>query len=382
VITASALPRLLNCPASAALPRAETVSVWADVGHEEHAELAAMTLAGDLPPRLAEFSPPLPRVEVKIAFDVATGTARILGDGVDDRKYGDLAPFEIAGSIDVLGVEDDAVVVLDWKTGQRDVEPAAINGQLRFYGLAAARALGLDRAILRIVYTQRGTCDEAEMDTLDLAGFAADLESLHGRVTMLRAQAARGGALDTREGSWCRHCASKPYCPSKSALLVQIGRGDIAPASLSPEVARSACERVLAAEQLVDDAKKRLNAYVTEHGPIDLGDGKMYGRYVRPGNERVRGDIALRAIREVCGELVEPFEAEAIETTTSKAAIKRAAKAVGDPSLERAVMGRIKALGGVSPAPDTMPIGEYPADKYDAAPIDYDAINDALKEAS
>lgn len=376
MITASALPRLLNCPASAVLPRAENASEWADAGHEEHADLATQTLDGTLPEVLARFVPLHPRVEVAVAFDVATGAARLIGENIG-RNYGDLAPFEIAGSIDVLGLDGDAVVVLDWKTGHRDVEPAATNAQLHFYALAACRALGKDRAILRIVYIQRGTCDEAEVDALELADFAARLAGLHAAVARLRTATV----LDTREGSWCRHCPSKPHCPSKKALLVQIATGEVSP-PLTRENARTAALRVLAAEQLVEDAKKRLNQYVTENGPLDLGDGRMYGRYVRPGNERIDGQAALRAIREVCGEIVGEFESQAIEVKVTKAGIQRAAKSVGEPQLEKAVLGRIRALGGIDKAPDTMPIGEYTAEKYDAAPLDFDAIDRALKEAS
>lgn len=382
MITASALPRLLNCSASAALPRAENANVWADAGHDEHAELATQALAGELPDRLARFVPPSPRVEVKLAYDVSTGVARVIGEGNDDRRYGDIAPFEIAGSCDLLGVEGDAVVVLDWKTGMRDVEPAATNGQLRFYGLAAARALGKERAILRIVYTQTGRCDEAEMDVFDMAAFATELRTLHGRVAHLRTLPRE--QLETREGSWCRHCASKSQCPSKNALLVQIASGglaEIGDSTMTPERARNACEQVLRIESLVADAKARLNAYVTTTGPIDLGDGRAYGRYIRAGNERIDGHVALRVIREVCGELVDPFEGEAVEVKVTKAGIKRAAKAVGAPQLEKAVLGRVRALGGIANAPDTMPVGEFRPEKNEAAPLDLDEINAALESA-
>lgn len=386
MITASSLPRLMNCPSSAALPKAETANRWADLGNEEHADLAEQVVSGTLPPYLAALMPPNPRVEVALAFDVSTGVGRIIGDNLG-RSYGDLAPFEICGSADVLGIDGDAVVVIDFKTGARDVEPAATNAQLKFYALAACRALQRDRAVIRIIYTQTRRCDEAEMDALDLAAFAADVERLHVVVAERKAKAARGETLDTREGSWCRHCSSAAYCGSKNALLVQVASNGLAvvgDAALTPDRARAACEQVLRVEQLVQDARKRLEAYVTANGPIDLGDGKRYGRYVRPGNERVRGDIAMRAIREVCGELVEPFAAEAIEVKTSKAAIKRAAKAVGEPQLEKAVMGRVRALGGIDKAPDSMPIGEFTADKYEAAPLDdgdVDAINAALESA-
>lgn len=170
MITASSLARLRACPSSAALQRAETYNEWADLGHDAHEELADLA---NLEPRLAQYVPPGARVEVKFAYDVATGAARIIGEG-GGRNYGVIGPTEIAGSCDVLGVEFGRVVIVDWKTGFADVEPARSNAQLWFYALAACRALGLHAAVVRIVYTQSGRCDEYEIDCGEHASAFAD----------------------------------------------------------------------------------------------------------------------------------------------------------------------------------------------------------------
>jgi CRISPR/Cas system-associated exonuclease Cas4 (RecB family) len=390
VNTASALPRLLACPSSAALPKAETASEWADSGQRDHADLARQTLTNDLPTALERFVPPRPRVEVKLAYDVATRVGRIIGEG-EGRDYGTPGPFEIVGSCDVIGIDGDRVVVVDWKTGFRDVEPAATNAQLWFYALAACRALGLDAAVVRIVYTQTGRCDEYEIDALELAEFAGKLEALHGEIAKRQRLYADGKPLDTREGSWCRYCASKHACPSKTAMLAKfadVKQGELVTlgvAVLTPERARAGYEQLVMVEQLVDAARKNLQRYVDDNGPIDLGGGKAYGRYTRPGNRKLDGNKAVEAIAAVVGESAQEFIAMAVERKTSKSAIEAAAKALGcKRGTAPAVIRKLDELGGVTQSDDTYPYGEFSRDKNEPAPLelDLDAVNAALKEAS
>lgn len=385
MITASSLSRRLNCPGSSVLPRAENSNIWASAGREEHAELADQLLAGTLPEWIARIMPPNPRSEVALAFDVATRVGRIIGENLD-RSYGDVAPFEIVGSADVMGVDGDTVVVIDFKTGHNDVESAATNPQLAFYCLAAARALGKSKAIARIVYTRTCRVDEAMLDALDLAAFGDRLEQLHIRTAALQEAKNRGETISTHEGSWCRYCPSTPYCGAKNALLVQVaekGLAVIGDTTLTPERARAGYEEIVRVEQLVKDARKRLETYVDENGPIDLGGGRMFGRYVRQGNERLSGDVAVKAIAEVVGESAEEFCSVAIERKTTKAAIERAAKQVGSKrGTAAAVIRKIRELGGATHAADTMPIGEFALERGEEPPrLDRDEIDRLLKDA-
>ena len=386
MITGSALPRLLNCPASEVLPKAQNTSEFAAAGQDEHEDLARQTIAGDLPGHLARWVPAAPRVEVKLRYNAATREATILGDGAD-RNYGAPSPFDVFMSLDVIGVEGDAVIVLDWKTGAQAVESAKTNGQLWGGALAVSRALGKSRAIVRIVYTnQGGRCDEHELDALDLADFAGRLERLHVTVTRLQERYRNGEVLDTHEGSWCRYCPAIVSCPAKRALIVQMaekGLAVVGDSALTPERARRGYDEIVRVEQLVRDARKRLEMYVEENGPIDLGGGKMYGRYVRNGNERLSGDVAVKAIAQVVGESADEFAAVAIERRTTKAAIERAAKQVtaGRRGVAVAVIKKIRELGGATHAPDSMPIGEYVRGEDEPAPasLDYGEIDRMLK---
>jgi CRISPR/Cas system-associated exonuclease Cas4 (RecB family) len=381
VTTASALPRLFNCPSSAVLPRAENASEWASAGNDDHEQLMRDLLAGDLPPWIAAIVPPNSKPEVALAFDVATKQGRIVGENLG-RAYGTIGVFEIVGSCDVLGIEAGRAVVIDYKTGHNPVEPAATNGQLWFYALAAARALGLSSAVVRIVYTQSRRIDEYEIDALELADFASRLERLHVNVAALQERHKKGEILETREGTWCRYCASKPYCPSKNALLVQVAEHGLA---VVGDTAITPARAATAYEQIVREARKRLETYVDEQGPIDLGGGRMFGRYVRNGNERLSGDVAVTAIAEVIGESAREFEAVAIERKTTKAAIERAAKAVGAKrGTAAAVVKKIRELGGATHGADSMPIGEYTRGKDEPSELpalDVAAVNAALATA-
>lgn len=387
MITASSLARRLNCPGSSVLPRAENASPWAEAGHDEHIELADQLLAGTLPDWIARAIPAGSRSEVALAFDVSTRVGRIIGENIG-RAYSGVGPFEIVGSCDTVGIEGDAVVVTDFKTGFNDVEPAATNPQLAFYCLAAARALGKNAAIARIIYTKSHRVDEATFDTFDLAAFADRLERLHLTTAAEIAARSRGEVTPTREGSWCRHCASVPYCGAKNALLVQVaehGLAVIGDAQMTPARAATAYEQIIRVESLVKEARKRLETYVDEQGPIDLGSGRMFGRYVREGNERLSGDVAVKAIVEVIGESAEEFASVAIERKTTKAAIERAAKSLACPrGTAGRVIKRIRELGGATNAADSMPIGEYTRGRDEPAErpaIDVAAVNAALESA-
>jgi hypothetical protein len=386
MMTGSALPRLLNCLASAVLEKAETFSEYAELGGDEHEELAHMTLTGTHPPKRAAYVPLDPRVEVKLAYDCATRQARFLGEAAD-RNYGEPGPFEIFLSADVLGLDEEGrVVVLDWKTGHADVEPAATNGQLWGLALAACRALGKSSAVVRIVYTaQNDRLDEYEIDALELADFAERLGRLHVGVAALQAAKQRGEVLPTREGAWCKYCASKHVCPSKVALIGQLGGLQIIGEGVTHATAAVAYEQIVRVEQLVKDARQRLNTFVDEQGPIDLGNGRMFGRYVRSGNESLDGNVAVQAIAELIGESAREFEAIAVERKTSKAAIDRAAKALTcKRGTAPAVIRRIRELGGSRHGNDTMPIGEYVVDRDEPAQlpaVDAEAVNRLLEGA-
>lgn len=388
ITSASSISRRRNCIGSSVLPRAENHSEWAEDGHDEHGELDRQTATGELPPELARWLPPSPRTEVKLAWDVFSDVGRILGYGAG-RNYDGAQSTEIVGSCDVIGVDGDTVIILDWKTGFADVEPAATNSQLWFYALAAARALGCSSAIVRIVYTKRGGfCDQHEIGPLELAEFASELRDLNVRIEAAKRDHRDGKPVNTYEGSWCKHCSSKAHCPSKNALLVQLsskGLAIIGDSALTPDRAADAYREFVRIEQLVKDARARLESYVTENGPIDLGNGKLFGRFVREGKRKLDGATAVAVIRQLGGENARELEAAAIEVSVTQAGLKRAIEKIegskGAAKRVDQIVKRIDELGGVKRGTE-YPLGEFPAGKYEVAePVDVTEVDRLLKEA-
>jgi hypothetical protein len=130
------------------------------------------------------------RHEVAFAID-STGKVRELGEGID-REYGELAPDEIAGTIDVFG-EGRAI---DFKTGRKYVD-AESSFQMAF----ASAATGATKKELHYI-DERGktTVDEADSDPAEALATVAEV-----------ARQMRDGETLANPGD---HCA-RFYCPAR-----------------------------------------------------------------------------------------------------------------------------------------------------------------------
>lgn len=396
--TASGLGRIAACPGSVALAKAHLSSQYADEGNVRHADAESAALDGrldDLPPRVRALIEPDAQLlpEVAVAYNWRTGKARMLGRGIT-RDYPVDPDSEIPGTIDLLVINPSGrLVVVDYK-GHEDVGEPDQNVQVMLYGLAVARIYGANEVTLAVSYIGAGTEDArtpvVTVDCFDLAAYATKVTRI-----IEAANAEIGKAIpDVRESRHCKWCPSKPYCGAKNALLVQVASGGLAvigDTAMTVDRAREAYREIERIEQLVKDARKRLEVYVDDNGPIDLGEGRFFGRYRRPGNEKLDGDIAIDAIRSVLpDDQADTFEATAIEYSTSKAAIERAAKEACGPGakrgaatkLARQVVEKVRELGGVTAA-DTFPLGEYTGESRGVAkdPVDIEAVDRALKAA-
>lgn len=379
MITMSGLQRALSCDGSLVLPRARNANPWADDGQDQHDDLSDF---GNLPPAIAALLPPNARAEVKVAYDVESGRGRIIGEG-SGRSYGTLGPFEIAGSIDVLGVDADTVYVVDWK-GWQAVAPASRNAQIWGYALAAARALGRDRAVVMIAHVRDMRLlrapDRHEIEAMDLGEFANGLRTLLVRQAALIKLRKAGEQVTTTEGTWCKHCESKHVCPSKNALLLQVAQRGLmvlGEQTMTMDRAADSIRQLEQLDQLVKDARARATQFVDEHGPIDMGDGSWWGRHREQGNERLDPRTTVRAIADVVGESAKEFASVAVELRVSKAALTRASKEIGaPPKLATAVIKRVRELGGATHDKEKLPVGRF-ADRTNAAPPPREELSDA-----
>lgn len=355
LMTGSGVERHALCPASAVLPRVETISDDAERGKAIHAFLEAVNRDGRekalaavpddlraacealdtsrLPTDPARFA-----AEVAFAYDTVSGKARELGRGIG-RRY-DVAPTEIAGTADVIALlDDDGVYVSDFKSGWSRRTAAKDSLQLRFYALAAARAYGRTRAVVQVirVFEDGETwTDEATLDAFDLDAFALDLGALASQIEGDRKLYAEGVEPQQVEGSHCRWCPAFARCPAKAALLA-------GPPSLeiTPEGAAAAYAKLRLYKEAVERAESILKDYARQH-PIPLPDGQVYGvRY--DATRSIDGKVAASTLRDLLG----PAAEAAIMMEVTQASIKRALKAAnGAPPLD-AILAEIEKRGGL-----------------------------------
>jgi hypothetical protein len=362
-ITASQLDRIIACPGSAALSQINTTSEYAQQGTDRHAEQEEAINSGDIPEDIAALlgdAAASAQAEVALAYDVATGKGRVIGAGLN-RAYGELAPFEIAGSADVIACTEGGVIVIDRKL-YSEVTPAAQNSQLAFLALAACRALGKSDATVILIY-ESGRVDRATLDEIDLDVFASKLRSLHERVAVQRAKVARGEVPDVSQGKHCKHCSSMPVCPASTALIQRLVNGGEANdlelmVPLTPDTARIAYGRLHQAKNLLKRIEAALYAYGAER-PFPIGDGKMFGRYTKPGNEDLDGRIVRDVVREQLGEAAidEVISYEATKTRLKEAIKARAPKGKA-AAMERDLLAEVRKRGGAKREPSDA-VGEF-----------------------
>lgn len=369
--TASYLPRVVACPASFVLPQErEEKGRPAAQGTAIHAYLAAVGTKGreaalaDVPEEFRDVCDAIPlerlplnlAAEVTLAIDLETGAARELGRDLN-RDYSAALPTEIVGTVDALGMNDDEVLIIDWKSGRGHVDPAARNWQLLALAVAAARVYGKSRARVGIGFVPEGSkpwFDWADLDALDLDAALYQLRKMARRIEKARADLAAGRTPETTPNVHCRYCPAWKSCPSQTALLRQVVA---APAEierevmtlLTPETARAAYERIKLVSAVVKRVEQAVYAWAAT-SPIDLGDGNVLGMTTTQ-KESVDGDKALPVLRAKFGDAV--AEA-ACERSTSKAAINRALKKVerskgtSFAEVERDALAALREAGAIS----------------------------------
>jgi hypothetical protein len=353
VISASALPRLFACPGSAALPQARTTSQWAEAGTERHAEKEASVVAGDLeflPERIRAAIPDGAEVvaEIAFAYDLATGRCRELGRGIG-RNYGALAPTEIPGTVDLLAVAPDRLVVVDHK-GYLAVGDAGADEQTAFYALAAAAACGKDDVTVAIGYEARSP-SIGKLDVLDHHAFHDRLVRLVAEIGRQLAKVAAGHLPDVSEGPGCRYCPGAHACPAKVALVRRLVTGGEADdlelmLPLDDDTAREAYVRLGHAKNLLKRIERAIYARAAD-APIPLGDGRYFGKRTTRGNEQLNGEVVHQV-------LVEKYGIETADTAVTREATKTSLKealrfVAGKGKLtaaEKDVLAEVRARGG------------------------------------
>lgn len=362
-LSASAVPRVLECTGSAVLPQHRYETKFAEEGTERHADMEGAVDDGDHEKLPAEVQALMRdgdkmATECAFAYDVATDTARELGH-LKHRAYEGLAPFEVPGTVDLLIMGNGRAIVVDYK-GFEEVDDAESNAQTATYALMVARKYGLSEITVVIVYlTGLRKPSIAILGAFDLDGHAARLKQLQFDVA--RAAADPGAHLVT--GKQCKYCPAFLSCEKQSALTIDVSSADTVMAIESripfesDEDAADAFDLLQRIKMLTTRMSAALYARAAER-PIPLRSGKMFGPVEKLGSEKLDGDIVYAVVKEKHGQGV--ADAAVVRSATKKR-LKEALGFVGAKSVaaaERDVLEAVRAKGGAERKPKTS-IEEY-----------------------
>jgi hypothetical protein len=309
--SASSLERAHLCPESQVLPHFRSANnAWSARGSAIHAFLVRVAEVGrdealaELEgtehfdacecvevEKLPAVSPSSYAYEVALAYDLETDTARELARNVGREKaYVGVRPTEVFGTLDVLGLTDDAVLVLDYKTGFTFFGPIEENYQLLFGALAACRAYGRSRALMAIIRINEEGHPYflwGEVGEFELRAFAARLRQLDDHIAELRLMALGGEPLRPTWGDHCTYCPALPTCPAHMTLVRAMTSPEDDSAGLPPLTEETAPGYIVAlarGKKVLERIEGSLKLYAEQH-PIDLGGGWRFGKYPFPCDE-------------------------------------------------------------------------------------------------
>lgn len=153
-----------------------------------------------------ENSKPEWRAEIAYAYDPVTQMSRVLGEGIG-REYtkAGLLHGEVAGTADVASVRGACATVYDYKTGKSDAD--SYRWQMRQLGLAAAREAGTIRACVIVVRVNEVEVDDSWEEVLQ----PDDLDDVAAEVLRIHEEAKVG---TRRAGSHCetQYCRGRNKC--------------------------------------------------------------------------------------------------------------------------------------------------------------------------
>lgn len=268
-LSASSLERVEACPASTALPAAQYSGIAAETGTENHRVIEDVINAGGVPEKLRHLwedpetgSPPRAvHTEIAYVVDVSTRKVRRLGKLKSHRDYGKLGGTEIATTLDVEIVHDNAVNVIDWKSRERTT-PAERNVQIATQVCAVETHYGKP-VHAGLVYLDDWYADMASFSIFDSGE----------RWSRLARIVAASGSGSPKMGSHCKYCPAMVSCPAHRATLAAMLDVGVAVEQMTPELVGEAWTKLKAIESMAE----RVDFAIRERArrePIPLPNGK------------------------------------------------------------------------------------------------------------
>jgi hypothetical protein len=358
MLSSSKLELLDQCEGAFTLPWRDEPNVHSEAGNERHATDETRINVGDIPEEYESRWPGLTwRAEVSYMYDVSSDTSRFLGCGIK-RAYGEQLPFEVPGTIDVEGRGPGILVVLDRK-GFEAQSPAERHPQVRFLALAAARVEPADRVVVAI-RPEIGPMDVSEIDPVfDLDVIAHEIRQRVIRAAGVRKRARAGEAISFNTGRHCRWCPAFAACPKQAELRALVQLDDEHPElALSTLVDDETAADVYELYKRIGILHKRIGQQLYAHAavrPIPIGNGKMFGKHEKLGNERLSGDVVYQVVKAHHGQAIADA---AVTREATKTKLEATLK--GKRGAAKAVLAEVRELGGATrKAGET--IGEYEA---------------------
>lgn len=329
-LSASALERVLACPASAAMPAiyssGEDAIRGTQIGGFVRAVLGGTPIdvaLGSVSPKWRDTCRSLDwrklvgdlhdvRGEMAYAIHPDTMEVRELGSNLG-RNYPATPEGWIVGTNDIEGTRtiDGTPVAIDIKSGL-EVTAAEENPQIRFHALARHLMTGAPSVEGRIAYVRedgRVFLDAHPFDAFDLQAYADQMADGRDRMRRAVERFAAGEPLAVSSGGWCKYCPAMAACPRYTALarsalptlqdLVQGGDVDAVKARfavMSVEEQGRAWQIVAEIGRLQETMHDALKALAKQRG-IPLGNGKIV-REVAGTTSRFNQGRAVEALRK------------------------------------------------------------------------------------
>ena len=171
-----------------------------------------------------------------------------------------------SGKPDLVAIQGNRAVIIDFKTGRAEVEHAANNKQLRALAVLVSEAVKTKLEFVQVAIVQPlapqslSLCDYTSAD-IELA--KVEVENTIGAALMPDARRVAGEAQ-------CRYCPAKSRCPEASEVLTEVANVQPIVTMLSSSELGDLLSKCKQAEDVVDalrdEAKRRLEEGVAVEG--------------------------------------------------------------------------------------------------------------------
>lgn len=330
VLRASATERWMNCTwfSSHEWPEGQS-SEAAERGRRVHAGIAkALGCKSDEPMPVSDDERGLVDIGVTYAkhlmdqaidWTVHVEQSMELGLGTDSFK----------GTADLVLVNGQRAVLVDWKTGQRH---SGYEPQMLTYAYLLSRILGVTQVDVRLVYLASGEEDQMSISSEQIEQHAAAILVASSRRTEETPMAS--------PGPWCQWCPAAIDCPKNAAMapaLTTLSKVDVDPRALvasvnTEEEAQLAHALIQYASEVLSKVEGNLKQYVRANGALTTWEGQRYSPMTKTKRSFELTPAAMDVIAKHGAEgVVRPH---ATLTELAKAVSGKAAKAALEADLE------------------------------------------------